>query len=517
MIIVIGDFGTYLFATFRYIKNKFIFDQIFIFKIQKKYDLKFTISKKELFEGVNTLRLIDQDLNQISERIIYNQNKNNSIIDVLSTTKSKDSITIIGKLKTNNTKLSLSSSPSFLANSNKKNSIIKTIIFDNNLKNQISEELLNFNDKNFSAQDLDLFLITNSSKYSWNSLMNSNISEKYNFEKGIDLTITFDKTKLTNSTKKLKIFSLNGISETISMNSDSEFQLNNILATDSLSIHYSFPDKPELVKKLIANYSLKNNNSKFLKPIIQDTSKCIKSYTIIDELQEKNLKEDVSILKDIEIEKKTKPTFIHRKFPATISADAYKITEVDSDTYTDVLSFIASHQYDVLINGAKVEIITRDKRSWLGNLYPVVLLNNNAITNHNELLNLKLIYVDEIYINNRGAGMGNDGMNGVISIFTKKGNPIEPVISNNKKNNFFYINNGFKNVLKFTSSISNFSNFKLFEKYGSFDFINSLNTNNEGIFEIKTPHFNQDKILINIQGINNLGQVYNETIEVEVK
>ena len=71
--------------------------RIFIFKIQKKYDLKFPISKKELFEGVNTLRLIDQDLNQVSERIIYNQNKNNSIIDVLSTTKSKDSITIISQ------------------------------------------------------------------------------------------------------------------------------------------------------------------------------------------------------------------------------------------------------------------------------------------------------------------------------------------------------------------------------------------------------------------------------------
>ena len=167
------------------------------------------------------------------------------------------------------------------------------------MKNQTNEELLNFNDKNFSAQDLDLFLITNSSKYSWNSLMNSNISEKFTFEKGIDLTIAFDKTKLTNSAKKLKIFSLNGISETININSDSEFQLNNVLATDSLSIHYSFPDKPELVKKLTANYTLKNNNSKFLKPIIQDTSKCIKSYTIIDELQEKNLKEDVSILKDI--------------------------------------------------------------------------------------------------------------------------------------------------------------------------------------------------------------------------
>lgn len=491
--------------------------RVFVFKIQKNYDLKFTISKKELFEGINTLRLIDQNLNQVSERIIFNQSKNNNIVAILSTTKNKDSITIIGKLKTNNVKLSLNSSPLFLANSNRKNSIIKTLSFDNNLKNQTNEELLNFNDNNFSSQDLDLFLITNSSKYSWESIINNNISEKYNFEKGIDLTITFDKTKLTNSAKKLKIFSLNGISETININSDSEFQLNNVLATDSLSIHYSFPDKPELVKKLTANYTLKNNKSKFLKPMIESTPKCNISYEMIDENSRENLNEKVATLENIEIEKKIKPTFIHRKFPATISADAYKITELESDTYTDVLSFIASHQYDVLINGAKVEIITRDKRSWLGNLYPVVLLNNNAITNHNELLNLKLIYVDEIYINNRGAGMGNDGMNGVISIFTKKGNPIEPAISNNKKNNFFYINDGFENVLNFTTSISNFPNIKLFEKYGSFDFINNLNTNDEGIFEIKTPHFNQEKILINIQGIDNLGQLYNENIEVEVK
>ena len=145
------------------------------------------------------------------------------------------------------------------------------------------------------------------------------------------------------------------------------------------------------------------------------------------------------------------------------------------------------------------------------------MLDNTRVDNFNDLINLRLINIEEIYINNRGAGMGNDGMNGIISIFTKKMPTFNP-LPQTKNSNFFYITNGFKNVLPFVTSkeLSNQSDV-VFKEYGTLDFTRTIQSNPDGTFEYQIPLNNQKKIILNIQGVDDKGQLYDQDIELEIK
>lgn len=485
------------------------------FKIQKNVALKFTLDKKNFFEGINTLRLIDKNLNQISERILYKKENNTPIIDILNFTTEKDSIKIKAKVTNKDINFSISALPQS-PTKHLNNSIFKTLGFDNYLKYKIDGNLL---DKSKTTPaEFDLFLISNVSKYDWNSILTKTPKNTFEFESGIDLTVKMDKSNLNKNTNKLSIFTTNGIKEIATANSESEFIFKNILALDSLAIHYKFLEKPDLANKIKVSHSLKKNKSKFNNLNTTDFSKCLISYSNSESTYSYDYTTSKTTeLNDVEVVQSVKPKLQYNNFPSTSSAKGYKITETVSDTYKDVLSFIASHEYDVVIDGTYIEIKTRNKRSFLGHMFPIVMLNNSRITNNSELLNLKLIDVDEIYINNRGAGFGTEGMNGVISIFTKKSPTFNP-LPESKKTNFFFITNGFKNVIPFNSSQELTSQSEsVFKEYGTLDFTRIVESNSDGTFEYVIPLHNQNEIILNIQGTDSKGQLYYQNIELKIK
>lgn len=485
------------------------------FKIQKNVIMKFTLDKKNFFEGVNTLRLIDKNLNQISERIIYKKENSTDAITSINYVKSKDSIKITGNIINPNSILSISALPKSKTQNSYQNSIIKTLSFDNYLSKKIDAELLS---SNTSVSDFDLYLISNTSKYNWQSILNQSPTNKYEFETGIDLSIKLNNTNTSKATNQLKIFTTNGISETTNLSSEGDFVYKNILALDSLAIHYKFPEKPDLANKISISHTLKKNSSKFIKlnPII--FSKCAITYSETkNDINFNNSEIKTTELNDVEVVQNIKQKLQYTNYPTTRGAKPYKVTEVVSDTYKDVLSFIASHEYDVQVENGRTVILTRNKRSFLGNRYPLVFLDNTRVDNINDLVNLRLINVEEIYINNKGVGMGNEGMNGVISIFTKKSGSVtlqpEP-----KKSNFFYITNGFKNVISFSDTFELVKQSPpFFKEFGTIDFSRTLETKPDGTFEYMIPLNNQKEIILNIQGMDSKGKLYYQNIELEIK
>ena len=113
--------------------------------------------------------------------------------------------------------------------------------------------------------------------------------------------------------------------------------------------------------------------------------------------------------------------------------------------------------------------------------------------------------------------MGNDGMNGIISIFTKKMPTFNP-LPQTKNSNFFYITKGFKNVMSFDSTKGLLNQTDMvFKEYGTLDFTRTIQSNTDGTFEYQIPLNNQKKIFLNIQGVDDKGQLYNQDIELEIK
>ena len=129
-------------------------------------------------------------------------------------------------------------------------------------------------------------------------------------------------------------------------------------------------------------------------------------------------------------------------------AKGYKINDTEAGTFRDILSFIASHGYDVFTEAGQVVIRNRVSTSFMGNRTPVVFLDNIQIFDFTILLNMNLNDVDEVYINKRGYGMGSDGANGSIRIYTKKLIDYKPKQANIKSKSL-EIKNGFQPYFEF--------------------------------------------------------------------
>lgn len=476
----------------------------------------FVINQSDIPNGISSIRLINSDLESISERVIYLNSSQNKI--TLTTIKTKDSIKVTGRINERIGNFSVSTLP-IGSSSNNTNTIISNLVFEN----YCSIEKLNtdYYFENYNKRkkyELDLVLLHSKTNYKWNSILNESPKETYPFDIGINIEGRVNQNVTTK--EKLRLFSINGINESTLVNEKNEFEFKNILAIDSSSFHFSLIKKDEKLQSLNIYSRVTNNNRKFnKKPEIKKTI-CFTEKFIKNDY-DTNLDfpklENVIILKDVNVSEVKKDKLEKEREYNNSMAKGYKINDSYITSFRDVLSFIASHGYDVSIEGGSVTIRSRISKSFMGTREPAVFLDNAPLTDFTYLLNLLLIDIDEIYINKHGYGMGgNGGSNGSIRIYTKK-TYVTKLSPNLIKSKSLIIKGGFQPLLEFENpKYVSYSN-ESFLKYGTIDWIPNIYTDESGNFEFTIPHFNQEKIKINIQGIDNLGQLYYNNFEVNIK
>ncbi|WP_320815298.1 hypothetical protein [Flavobacterium sp.] len=471
------------------------------------------LNKNVLFKGINTIRLIDDELNLISERIIYNPIQNNTKFTISNQIKKGDSIRIKGATKDRISNFSISILPK--NNISTSNSIHDELVFNNYLKNKISNSDYFLNQSTRKKQyELDLFLINNSPKTEWKEIIKNTITEKYTFDIGLDIEGKINQVINNPSKMKLRLFSINGVNELADIDEDNSFIFKNILAIDSSNFHFSLLKDESKLQSLNVYSIIKNNNRKFLKPLNIKKQICNdKSYILSNGNNsfEFPFLENQIQLNNVTIitAKKEKMNFLGQYNNSM--ARAYKISDEDFGSFRDVLSFIASHGYDVSTQGGTVTINSRVTRSILGSRSPAVFLDNAPITDFYLLANLNLNEVDEIYFNKNGYGMGMDGMNGSIRIY-RKIQFTESVSSVKVKSKSLVIKNGFEKLISYANPKYIDYQSSSFSQYGTLHWEPSIYTNEIGEFEFSFPHFNQKEIILNIQGIDNQGDFYSENI-----
>lgn len=473
------------------------------------------LKKDILFKGINTIRIIDEELNLLSERLIYNSIPNNTKLTILNQIKKGDSIKITGLTKDRISNFSISVLPK--NNINTSSTIQDELIFNNYLKNEISNSNYFLNQPTRKKQyELDLFLINNLPKTEWKEIIKNNITEKHSFDIGLDIEGKINQVIKNPSKMKLRLFSINGVNELTDINEDNSFVFKNILTIDSTSFHFSLLKDESKLQSLNIYSTIKNNNRKFLKPLNINTQICNSQlYEVSDgnnsfdfpRLENQIQLNNVTVVS----EKKEKMNFVGQYNNS--SSRGYKISDDDYGSFRDVLSFIASHGYDVSNQGGTVTINSRVTRTILGSRTPAVFLDNAPIYDFYLLANINLNEVDEIYINKNGYGMGSDGMNGSIRIY-RKIQFTESVSSVKVKSKALLIKNGFEKLMPFENPKYIDYQSNSFSQYGTIHWEPTIYTNELGEFEFTTPHFNQKEILLNIQGIDNNGDFYSENITI---
>ncbi|WP_264549025.1 hypothetical protein [Flavobacterium sp. N2820] len=476
---------------------------------------KFVINQSNLPEGINSIRLINSDLESIAERVIYNDVIPNKI--TLTTIKTKDSIKVSGKINNRIGNFSVSTLP-IASTINKSNTIISNLVF----KNYCSIENLNtdYYFENFNKRkkyELDLVLLHSKTNYKWNSMLTEIPKETYSFDIGINIEGKVNQK--VGPKEKLRLFSVNNIDETTTLNDKNEFEFKNILAVDSSNFHFSLIKNDEKLQSLNIYSRIINNNRKFNKK-----SEIKKSFCITEKFVKNDFDtnfdfprlENVTVLEDVQVIEVKKEKLEKEREYNNSMAKGYKINDSDVTSFRDVLSFIASHGYDVSQEAGTVAIRSRSIRSIMGSRSPAVFLDNGPVSDFSLLTNILLIDVDEIYINKHGYGMGGDGSNGSIRIYTKRTYGINQN-RNNIKSKSLIIKGGFQPLLEFENPKYVSYSGESFQKHGTIDWIPNIYTDENGNFEFTIPHFNQEKIKLNIQGIDNFGQLYYNNFEIDVK
>jgi hypothetical protein len=499
--------------------NEIILNDIYIEDLTKD----FIIDKSSLFKGINTIRILDSENNSIAERIIYNHKNDSSKIILEKFKITKDSVFYKGRLTNKMANFSISILPEETVSNFENNSIVSQLTFNSQTNNVVENYSYYFKDFNRKKQfELDLVLLNEKkTKYNWNSIISNKPKITYSFDKGINIEGTLNNI-LPNKDKNLYTINLISIRDGIilneTINEKNNFSFKNLIVRDSTTLFVTLMKNNKNLNESVKLYAtVTNNKNKNIKKLINNKIDCnYKSYARSNnENPDFPLNKNTILLKEVELvdTKKEKLTYVN-EFGNSFSR-AVKIDKDLENRYFDFLSFLQTYGYRVTRNFGEVTIQNLTSSNGFDNPQPTVYFNGVVAEDISFLISFPLSEIDEVYFNKTELGPRMNGRYGTIKIYSKK--DLSSIKRNSKTTTkTITISGGFQKEISFENPY--FSNFQqqAFKKYGIIDWVPNIYTDIEGNFEIKIPKLEQEKVLLNIQGIDSDGNYYFENFQLNL-
>lgn len=307
-------------------------EKIAIFELNfndKNLEQTITLDNAMLFEGLNTIRIIDSNLNQLAERLIYiypqtelNSTELNKLVD------KNGQIEISGMINSPNANLSITVLPSESISLKENNDMLGNLLVSPYLLNQEKISLRAYLNSitRSSKYEMDLYLLNQQSKYKWESIRSNPPKDTYSFDTGLELKGTINQPIKSPEKYKIQLQSLeNMLDETVAINKKNEFVVKNLILRDSAKINFKLigPEGKSMSLKLYPQVF--NNIRKFNMPFIPKVTECPPVVVSNIKLPEFPIVTANSImLKDIEIES---TRLKYRTKSGNVSLHGYKITE----------------------------------------------------------------------------------------------------------------------------------------------------------------------------------------------
>ncbi|HQF48047.1 MAG TPA: hypothetical protein PLZ71_05250 [Flavobacterium alvei] len=488
----------------KYIQKEFNFNDKNLIQI-------LIFDKNELSNGVNSIRIIDENLNEIAERLLY-LNKQPKEIPALETQfTANDSIHLFGKINSKVANLSISILPTETACLDQKNSILGTLNLNAYLEKPVLNNYIYFDRQNVTrAFDMELLMLNQTkSKYFWNNIMSHKPMESYTFTKGITINGTIVKPLNPKTKYKVALISLkNKIFEEAILDKNNKFSFDNFFARDSTAYQLELMDEKNLAieTKMIVN--ILNNDQPFLKKNFFDGANCqpIKDLNRTFAFSNADLEKKRIALNEIVVQNNyKKPIYIHQTEMNNQAAKAYKMGETD---FGSVLDFIGRNGYVTGVDQENSAYVRSSRHEYSGNesvATPAIFVDNFQILDLNVLYDLDLMNVDEIYIDKIGTSTTATGGYGTIRIYLKKG------VNNSylkKKHTTLIVKSGFAKSKTFKNIEFPFS--REFYLFGTLQWSPSVFLDANQFFEVSFPKINQKEVLVVIEGFTIEGQLISE-------
>jgi hypothetical protein len=480
---------------------------------------KITIAKEKLQDGINFIKLLDEKNQLVCERVIYNHPKNETALKLNKLKIENDSIILGGKIENKIASLSVSVLPSETINSFENNAITSQLKVNNYLLNDLKNYSYYF--KNFDrikAYELDIFLLSQKeSKYRWQNFLNSNLIDKYEFQKGLNVKVTLNqdlpKKSNTNYTGNLIILEEKTILQE-KLESMNTFNFKNVIVKDSTDVLFSLNANDENFNKQVNSVARVINS--FTRVKIPETNHCVPSTYIKRDYQNLDFPQNnkTIMLKNIEVSKK-RDELKFNKIPQNKIARGLKIDP--EKEHLSLLQFLQKNGYNITNTPNLVRVQNVGMRRANGDASePVIFIDDFPINDLTFLREYNSSDVDEIYFNKfDNSNQTIKGELGTIRIYLRRELNLDKIKPKGLKVNT--ITNGFQAEKPFLNPYDSNFNSEAYKTHGTINWIPNIYTDKDGNFEFKTAFLEQDKILLNIQGIDSEGNLYYENVIVKTK
>ncbi len=481
--------------------------------------LQYTIplSRSDLMSGMNILTLLDEKHTPVLERMLFNPiDAKVGQLGTVAVKRHRDSTTLT--IQTNvragaDNNFSASILPADTKSANFEDNIVTKLLLSPYLTSALDGYGNHLGDLGKKAMyDLDLLLISEGpSKQSWNDIIYRPQGIVHPFDTGFQIKGKLNKTKYDKTNTLELISPINGLTIKSRLAKGNLFAFDNLYLNKDSAINFILRNSRNKTLKVHPYYNF------FPKPIVDSLDVKVKSETLtIPEIsQVQNLEhfivdENTVELEEISLEVKkvkkprNKPTGFH-------DSDKVDIPE-SANQFQLVTDFIAQHGFDVSNSGGNVTILSRRARS-TSRISPLVFLDHAPInSNLQQITNMRLFQVEEIFISKTGSGLGAGAAGGAISIFTK-------LDSGSLRQSFyktFEIAFGFDAQKAFEAPFYTSTDSENYNFYGVIDWKPTLKADKDGLISIKIPN-NKKEVRLSINGMDEDGNLYHLTKTVTLE
>ncbi len=475
--------------------------------------------KKYLANGVNTIRLIDENLNQIAERLLFHYATDKPSTTLEAKAIANDSIMLTGRTDVKQANLSISVLPESNNCIAFKKSIQGTFYLNAYLEKPENDNYSYFDPNNTNQkQDMESLMLNQTrSKFSWDNIKNKLPKINYSFNKGVTISGKVEKEINPKSKNKISLISIkDNVFEFTDIDQKGNFKFDNFFAQDSTVFILQMVNEKNIVKFTNIVAKVRPNENQFMLPFEFEKNKCP-----IEEKKPENkftftksiFDQDIVNLEGVTINNTFKKEVFTHKDNMSINANAFKI---DDNEFGTVLDFIGRNGYQTGIDPEDNNAYIRNTRIQSfaeSNPPPAVYIDNQIVLDLNLLFSMDISEVDEIYIDKSGASDTSAGNNGTIKIFLKQGG---------SKNNYFrvkytslIVTTGFTKNILFKNAA--FETQKEFFYFGTLNWTPTIALKDNPNYELKFPKGAQKEIQVLIEGFTNDGQLISEIQKVPVQ
>lgn len=473
---------------------------------------KLAINNANLPEGLNTIRVLDSDLNQIAERLMYKYPTTLVACTIAQTAQTTGETKYSGIVNHPNMNLSISVLPEKTLSYDDTNDIYSSLLLLPYIKDSQKASGKHY----FTAltkskiYELDLFLLSQKSKYEWYNIVKNPPKSSYTFDMGLTLKGTVPKQAGPIQFAKVRLYSItSSIDETTDVNEKGEFTFDNLLIPDSSYVNFTLLRKGEKPKQLTLYPQLLNNNKKFSKVFMPKTY-CFNTVMPGNEHIAPTVLNDAIELEEVKIEgKKLK----YANILGNGNLKGYKISEMQANMQ-NLLNFIKTYGgFDVVDRDGQVNLYGRSVTTIHGGRNtPVVYIDNVRQLDLSMLPIIQMSEVDEVYINAQAIVPSVRNNVGIVRIYLNKG------AKAGKKNTTpdIILKNGYSKIVPFRNVGYLSTQNEGFANFGVINWIPNIMTDEKGEFKFSIPKTGQKSIKLLIEGFSADGKLISETKIINV-